>query len=361
MQKQPFSQTKEYRDLTEDDISELTEDEAREQFALYRWGSTTEMPCPSCGETDRHYVRKNRNQWRCKHCFTDFSVTTGTPFVNRKMPFKKLLRFVYDFISSPKGCAANEYHAKRGVWIRAVFMNYHKIREAIYETRDLTPLTGRVQIDGGHFCGKPRRPRVRQQVTSQIVNNKLRNRKASMIPQGQTPRMESWNAEKFKNRRIAIVMRQVGEKGEGASRTIVAIARNENANSVTPLVEQYVAPHTELWTDSGNGYSKLNPKQHYTREAVTHSKEYCRDDGVNNNQAESYFSRLRRAEYGIYHGMRKNYFAFYANEFAWRADTNKKTLADKFNDVMGKIFKCGPSKAWCGYIQGHRLGFEYLG
>ena len=172
--------------------------------------------------------------------------------------------------------------------------------------------------------------------------------------------MEPWNAEKFKNRRIAIVMRQVSEKGEGASRTIVAIARDENANSVTPLVQKYVAPNTELWTDSGNGYSKLNPR-HYTREAVTHSKEYCRDDGVNNNQAESYFSRLRRAEYGIYHGMRKNYFAFYANEFAWRADTNKKTLAEKFDDVMGKIFKCGPSKAWCGYVQGHRLGFEYLG
>jgi len=50
--------------------------------------------------------------------------------------------------------------------------------------------------------------------------------------------MEPWNAEKFKNRRIAIVMRQVSEKGEGASRTIVAIARDENANSVTPLVAE---------------------------------------------------------------------------------------------------------------------------
>jgi len=72
-QQTPFSQTKKYRDLAEDDIAELTEEQAREQFALYRWGSTTVMPCPSCGTVDRHYVRKSRKQWRCKHCYTDFS------------------------------------------------------------------------------------------------------------------------------------------------------------------------------------------------------------------------------------------------------------------------------------------------
>lgn len=46
------------------------------------------------------------------------------------------------------------------------------------------------------------------------------------------------------------------------------------------------------------------------------------------------------------HGMRHQYFAFYANEFAWRADmsSGKKTQADKFNDAMQRIFKCGVSK-----------------
>lgn len=360
MQKRPISQTQAYRNFSEDEITDLTEDEARKLFGMLRWGSLTKIPCPICGEIDQHYVRQSRNQWRCKHCFTDFSVTTGTPFLNRKLSFKKLLNLVYDFISSPKGLSSNEYLAKRGITPRSAYINYQKIREALFETRDLTPLKGRVQIDGGHFCGKPRRPRVRQQVTSGIVNDKLRNRKASMIPQGQTPKIEPWNFDKLKNRRIAIVMRQVGVKGEGASRTIVAIALDESASSVTPLVQKYVEPYTEIWSDSGNGYSKLNAKQ-YPREAVTHSKEYCRSDGVNNNQAESYFSRLRRAEYGIFHGMRRQYFAFYANEFAWRADMKNKSIREKFDDVMTKIFKCGPSKAWRGYAQGHRLGFEYLG
>jgi transposase-like protein len=163
----------------------------------------------------------------------------------------------------------------------------------------------------------------------------------------------------LKNRRIAVVLRQVGKKGEGANRTIVAITMDENSNSVIPLINKYVAPSSEIWSDNGNGYSKIDFRK-YTHETVTHSKEYCRDDGVNNNQAESFFSRLRRAEYGVYHGMRKQYFAFYANEFAWRADMCKKSLREKFDDVMQKIFKCGHSKAWRGYAQGHRLGLEYL-
>jgi len=359
MSKQPFCQTKAYRNLAEDEITELTEEQAREQFTLFRWGSTTEMPCPACGSVDQHYHRRSRHQWRCKHCYTDFSVTTGTPFLNRKLPFKKILHLIYDFIASPKGCAADEYHAKRGVTLRAAYLNFHKIREALFEMRDQTPLSGLVQVDGGHFCGKPRRPRQRKQVTSGIVNNKLRNRKASMIPGGQTPTMEPWNREKYINRRIAIVLRQCGKKGEGANRTIVAIAMNENAESVIPLVRKYVVPGSTVWTDDGHAYKRLSAW--YDHDSVTHSKEYSTDKGVNNNQAESYFSRLRRAEYGIYHGMRCQYFAFYANEYVWRADMNKKTLGEKYADAMEKIFKCGPSKSWRGYGGGHRLGFEYMG
>lgn len=357
MSKQPFSQSKAYRNLSSDDFTELTEEQAREKFTLHRWGSTSVMPCPICGVVDKHYPRRQRYQWRCKHCDAVFSVTTGTPFLNRKLSFKKILLLIYDFIHASQGKAANGLHSERGVTLRTVYLNFHKIREALFETRDLTPLTGLVQIDGGYFCGKPRRPRKRVQVTSAIVNNKLRNRKANIIPGGQTPKIEPWNLEKLKKRRIAIVLRQIGEKG--AVRTIVAITKDENENSVIPLIKKYVDRSAEIWSDNGHAYSKLNARN--THRTVTHSKEYCTDEGVNNNQAESFFSRMRRAEYGVYNGMRHQYFAFYANEFAWRADMSKQTLADKFSDAMQRIFKCGVSKAWCRYVQGHRLGFEYMG
>jgi transposase-like protein len=356
---QPFCQSKAYRDLTQAAIYKLTEDQAREKFVYMRWGSLTNMPCPDCGTVDAHYPRRQRHQWRCKCCDRVFSVTSGTPFANRKLPFKQLLLLIYEFVSSSQGCSANENHPKLEMTCRTAYQNFSKLREAIYEQADLAPLSGMVQIDGGHFCGKPRRPRKRAKATSSIVNNKLRNRKAGMVPNG-TTHLEPWNQEKFKNRRIVLTMRQLSQvRGQGAERTIVRIVMAEKAQHVLPVIKKYVCPGATIQTDEGHAYSSLIAW--YNHETVCHSVEYSTDTGVNNNQAESFFARMRRAEYGTYNGMRPQYLAFYASEFAWREDTRRLSLGQKFDDVLGKVLRCGLSKAWRGYFQGHRLGFEYLG
>jgi hypothetical protein len=51
---------------------------------------------------------------------------------------------------------------------------------------------------------------------------------------------------------------------------------------------------------------------------VNHSVEYKAEDGANVNQAESYFSRLRRAEIGQHHRISGHLLHQYANEAAWR-------------------------------------------
>lgn len=356
---QPFSQSKAYRDLTQAAIYRLTEEQAHEKFTLMRWGSLTRMPCPECGTTDTHYPRRQRRQWRCKHCDRVFSVTTGTPFANRKLSFKMLLLVIFEFISSPKGCSANSIHSRLGITCRTAYQNLSKLREALFEQMDLVPLSGTVQIDGGHFCGKPRRPRKRAKVTSTIVNNKLRNRKAGMVPNG-TAHLEPWNRVKFKNRRIVLVLRQLSLiDGQGAERTIARVVMAEDAKSVLPVIRRYVAPGATIQTDDGHAFTNLIAW--YTHQTVRHSVEYSTDTGVNNNQAESFFGRMRRAEYGTYHGMRPQYLAFYASELAWREDSRRLSLGQKFDDILGKMFRCGLSRAWRGYFQGQRLGVEYLG
>lgn len=357
---QIFCQSKRYRNLSHFYFSEMSEDEAWESFVVMRWGSIREMPCPACGAFDKHYIRRTRRQWRCKHCDTVFSATTGTPFLNRKIPFKKLLVLLYEFITSPKGCSPNKLHAEYDMTLRAAYLNLMKAREALWEQRDLTPLKGLIQVDGGYFCGKPRRPRKRTKATSKIVNNKLRNRKAAMVPPGKKSQIEPWNLEKLKKRRVVLTLRQVSrERKIGSERTITVILKCENAQQVLPVIRRYVEPGAEIWSDDGHGYTSL--AAWFDHRTVRHSAEYATDDGVNNNQAEAYFSRKRRAEFGTHHGMRPQYLAFYANEFAWREDVRRMTLREKFDDLMGKIFRSGPSKAWRGYVQGHRLGFEYMG
>lgn len=358
---QPFCQSKAYRDLPQSHFFNMSEEKAYEEFVRLRWGSLTKMPCPVCGTVDEHYPRRTRKQWRCKHCDATFSATTGTPFSNRKLPFKMLLMIAYEFVTSPKGCAANALHAKLGLTLKTVFRNLGKLREALYQQRDLTPLSGLVQVDGGHFCGKPRRPRKRQKATSAIVNHRLRNRKAGIIPGGSGGTLEPWNKVKLENRRVVITLRQISPiPGRGAERTITAIVLAENANQVLPVIQKYVVPGAIIHSDNGHAYSRLS-MHGYLHDMVTHSVEYSTDQGVNNNQAESFFGRMRRAEYGTYHGMRPQYLGFYSNEIAWREDMRRSPLGTKFKDLMEKVFRCGISTAWCGYAQGKRLVVEYLG
>ncbi len=329
-------------------------------FVMMRWGSMTTMPCPSCGVIDSHYQRRTRKQWRCKHCDSVFSVTTDTPFKDRKLPFWKLLILVYLFVVDPKGLASNKTLPIIDITLRTAYLNIAKIREAIFQTMDLTPLNGVVQIDGMHCCGKPRRPRKRNKMTSGIANNILRNRKASMVPPKRGMSIEPWNKEKLKKRRIVLVLRELfPTPGKGAQRTIAIVVKAEDQKSVIPVIRKYVSANATIQTDEGKAYSSLSAW--YDHQTVNHSMEYCTDQGFNNNQAESYGGRLRRAEYGTYHGLRPQYLAFYAAEMAWREDARFSSIKTKFENLMERIFRCDISRAWRRYSQGHRLGIEYIG
>lgn len=357
---QHFLQSKAYRDFPAKDFEKISEVEAWQWFVRSRWGSLTHMPCPTCGVVDQHYQVRQRHQWRCKHCSRVFSVTSDTPFSGRRLLFKELLRLIYLFVSHPKGISANQVLAELGTTYRTAYQNLHKIREVLHDVQDRSPLSGVVQIDGGHFCGKPRRPRKRSKTTSEIANNHLKNRKAGIVPGVSRSTMEPWNIEKLKKRRIVLTIRAIGEnRGDGARRTITCIVKAESACDVIPLVRKYVLPGTTIQSDDGKAYSQL--KTWYRHETVRHSVEYATDEGTNNNQAEAFFGMYRRAEYGVFHGMRPEYLAFYAAEVAWRDDNRRCSLRERLSLLLGSVLRSGISRAFRGYAQGHRLGFEYLG
>lgn len=356
---QHVSQSKAFRNYPLPATQALTEQQAWELLRDARWGSTNTISCPWCGIIASHTVRRTRKQWCCKECGRVFGVMTETPFVDLKLSYKKLLLLIHLFVTAPKGLAANQVLSVMGVTLRTTYQNLGKIREAIFQTQDLRPLSGTVQIDGGHFCGKPRRPQYRNKMTSGIANNILRNRKAAIVPPDKRYSIERWNKKKLQNRRIVLVLRQVSPiRTHGAKRTIVAIIPAEEKKYVLPLIQRFVAKSAVIQTDSGKAYSGLYDWA--AHETVNHSQAYCSPTGVNNNQAESFIARLRRAEYAVHHGMRHQYLAFYAAEMAWREDLRKLPIKEKFYDLLRRIFCCPPSKAWRGYAQGNRLGFEYI-
>lgn len=85
---------------------------------------------------------------------------------------------------------------------------------------------------------------------------------------------------------------------------------------------------------------------------INHSEAYSKD-GACTNQAESYISRLRRAEIGQHHHIAGPHLGQYAGEMAWREDMRRKATGTQFN-VCGRLALGHPtSRPWVGYWQRH--------
>ena len=67
--------------------------------------------------------------------------------------------------------------------------------------------------------------------------------------------------------------------------------------------------------------------------------------------AESFFSRIRRAEIGTHHHIAGRYLGAYASEMAWREDHRRMPNGAQVRAVMGLAMSAPPSVDWCGYWQ----------
>ena len=74
-------------------------------------------------------------------------------------------------------------------------------------------------------------------------------------------------------------------------------------------------------------------------------------DGACTNQAELYFSWLRRAEFGQHHRISGQYLHRYASEMAWREDHRRDTDGAQFSAIAALALNNPISLEWRGYWQ----------
>jgi hypothetical protein len=74
-------------------------------------------------------------------------------------------------------------------------------------------------------------------------------------------------------------------------------------------------------------------------------------DGACTNGAESFFSRMRRAEHGHHYHISGVYLGRYAQESAWREDRRRVDNGSQFSGVVGLALAAKPSVDFCGYWQ----------
>ena len=201
-----------------------------------------------------------------------------------KIPLHKWLLAIHLMCSSKKGVSALQLQRELelGSYRSAWFM-CHRVRWAMTQSpmaEALRKMTGTVEVDETYIGGREK---------SQVGRGRPKNSKKVPV--------------------VALVERGGDVRSFPVDRVTV--------NNIKPILKQHIDPSTHLVTDEHVVYYFMKDEfpKHST---VNHAKkEYARkeaDFNVTTNTVESFFSLLKRSNYGIHHHMSRKYLAAYCAE-----------------------------------------------
>ena len=305
------------RTLSLKGIFQMSDDQAHAKFEAIRFADNGGAAfCPRC-ECTAVYTYTTRRLWKCKRCGHQFSVTSGTIFASRKLPIRDYLAATAIFVSAVKGISALQLGRDLDCQYKTAYVLAHKLREAIGVGQQTGELSGQVEVDGAYFGGTVRQENVKA------------DRKDRRLAEEQTGK-----------RQVVVAIRQRG------GRTLPFVLAKES--DALPLVRRHVLLGSTIHADEAPGWDALHA--HFDVKRINHSVAYSLN-GACTNQAESFFSRMRRAELGQHHHISGRYLIAYAREMAWREDNRQQPTGRLHEMATGAALAHPISRVWAGYWQ----------
>jgi transposase-like protein len=292
----------------------------------YRYMESLRWPdgpvCPHCGSLEKHYfltpktgtdARKTRTGaetqrrvWKCKTCRKQFSVITGTVFHGTKVPLHTWLMVVFEMCANKNGIAAREIERKYGVAPKTAWFMTQRLREAMKNRAPERLISGTVVADETFIGPTPR---------FQHGYKRVQGGQGQMRPDKTTV--------------VSLIDK---DSGEVRSRVIPNVT-GDNLHAV--LAENVSIPHTVLHTDAERSYRHVAHK-FAGHEVVNHvTGEYVRG-AVSTNQAENYFSQLKRSLDGTHHHVSREHLPRYLAEFDFRYSTRELSDSDRMRKLIGR-------------------------
>lgn len=314
-----FLNTPAARSLSLAQVLRLSDEEAFATFQRVRFaGNGGEPFCPNCGNLKVYTLAETPIRWKCAGCRKKFSVTSGTIFHSRKLAIRDYLAVIALFCNGVKGTSSLQMSRDMNINPKSAFVLLHKLREAMGATvhagGELGGIGSQVEIDGAYVGGMIR----------------PENRKED--------RPDRRGVENPK-RRVVVIARERG------GRAIAWITDREGDG--VHFIRQHVASGTEVHADEAPHWNILHAS--YPMKRVNHSVEYKSEDGACTNEAESFFSRLRRSEMGIHHRISGQLLQSYADECAWRENNRRRSNGEHWNLITAAALSHGKSERWAGY------------
>ena len=233
------------------------------------------------------------------------------------MSLRDILAAIAIFTNGAKGYSALQLSRDLDCQYKTAFVLAHKLREAIGAEFDGRTLSGEVEVDGAYFGGyvKP------ENVKADRKDRRLRENRTG-------------------KRRVVVIMRE----RNGKSFPFVCKTEDQSVGTI----RERVMSGTTVYADEASSWDALHAS--YDTRRVNHSIQF-KDEDACTNQAESYFSRLRRAEIGTHHHVSGQYLASYAREMAWREDYRRVPNGEQFGMIVAATMAHSVSRQWKGYWQ----------
>jgi hypothetical protein len=125
---------------------------------------------------------------------------------------------------------------------------------------------------------------------------------------------------------------------------------HSEADALT-FIRTRIAPETTLYADEAASWNELHAG--FELHGINHQEAYSLggEFDINTNQAESFFSRMRRGELGHHHHIAGPYLIRFAQEAAWREDYKRVANGEQVDRIVALSMKHKPSVDFAGYWQ----------
>ena len=279
-----------------------------------RWGDN-EPTCPHCNNMGATFIEprngvsrktrtgaaSERRVWRCRSCRKQFSVLTGTVFHGARVSLRLIVLVFFEMCASKNGVSAREVERKYGVCPRTAWFLLHRIREAMDQASPVGKMVGTIAADETFIGGK--------------LRNMHANKRETAPP---------------KTVVLTLVNRNTGE---ARSRVIP----NVKGRTLRRALQADVHLSSTLHTDDAGGYRNVSEflAEHHT---VNHAEgEYVRDGKITSNQAENFFSQLKRSLDGTHHHVSRVHLPRYLAEFDYRFTTRAMSDGDRMTRAIRNV------------------------
>ena len=261
-----------------------------------------ERHCGHCGsERTREVPNAKPMPYWCTDCRSYFSVRTGTPMQNSRVPMRKWAIAIYLCLTSLKSVSSMKLHRDIGVSQATAWFMLHRIREA-WAGDSEGSFDGPVEFDETYVGGKRK-------------NKSNAERKAAT---GRGP---------------VDMTAVVGAKDRATNKVSAKVVTNTDAPTLQGFVAENAEPDAVVYTDDAAAYEGI-PNPH---ESVKHSVSEYVKGMAHTNGIESFWSMLKRAHKGTFHKISPKHLQRYVNEFSGKHNHRESDTIAQMRDTVARL------------------------